>query len=81
MIESKWPNLLCYIIMIVPHVLIHLPSILKHNGSSSFIQGFIFLSIFFGLPMAILQRKRDLMSAIIVHFTIDFVRFLIFGFN
>ena len=36
-------------------------------------------SLLFGLPMALLQIKRDLASAIAFHWLIDFMRFL-FGY-
>ena len=68
--KTKFEKVLLYIIMIIPHILSHgmldLPSI-------------IILFIFFGFPLAMLQRKLDLTSAIICHTLIDLIRFITFG--
>ena len=68
--SNKFESALIYIIMIVPHVLAH--------GMMDF-SSFLFLFLFFGLPMAILQRKLDLTSAIITHTIIDIIRFTSLG--
>jgi hypothetical protein len=59
-----------WFMMIVPHTLSH-----HYNLILSLI-----LCVLFGLPFAILQRKRDLTSAMISHGLVDAVRFCIFGF-
>jgi hypothetical protein len=63
---------------VVPHSLNHLPDLFLQNP----LMGFIMLaatSLLFGLPMALLQIRRDLESAIAFHWFIDFARFW-FGF-
>jgi hypothetical protein len=63
---------------VVPHSLNHLPDLFLVNP----VMGFFMLmvtSLLFGLPMAILQIKKNLETAIAFHWFIDFVRFL-FGF-
>ncbi|MDD3428589.1 MAG: CPBP family glutamic-type intramembrane protease [Oscillospiraceae bacterium] len=70
---SRMQNILCYIIMIVPHVLIHF------NLQSFNIGSFIMLSLLFGLPFAIMQRKVNLISAIGVHSFVDLLRFCVLG--
>lgn len=63
---------------VVPHSLNHLPDLLLENPAG----GLILLtatSLLFGLPMALLQLRRSLESAIAFHWFIDFVRFL-FGY-
>jgi membrane protease YdiL (CAAX protease family) len=59
-----------YFMMIVPHTVIHgyglLPTLL--------------LCVLFGLPFALLQRKRDIASAMISHGIVDAVRFTLTGF-
>lgn len=63
---------------VVPHSLNHLPDLFLQNP----LMGFIMLaatSLLFGLPMALLQVRRDLESAIAFHWFIDFARFW-FGF-
>lgn len=63
---------------VVPHSLNHLPALFLQSPS----MGLAMLaatSLLFGLPMALLQLRRNLESAIAFHWLIDFVRFL-FGF-
>jgi len=59
-----------YFMMCIPHSVAH-----GYDFGST-----IILSLLFGLPLAILQRKRDLLSAMICHGLIDAVRFTVFGF-
>ncbi len=63
---------------VVPHSLNHLPELFQQNP----VMGLVMLtatSLLFGLPMALLQIKKDLGSAIAFHWFIDFARFF-FGF-
>ena len=70
-----------WFMMIVPHIIPHImfdPS----NLIEGIIQWFIILILYiliFGLLFAILQRKRDITSAMIVHGITDFIRFVLFG--
>lgn len=41
----------------------------------------VLLCVLFGLPFTILQRKRDLTSAMVSHGLVDAVRFTLFGFG
>lgn len=68
--QSRLENILIYILMVVPHLLAH--------GMMG-IGSLIVLFLLFGLPMAILQRKIDLTSAIIMHSTVDLIRFVCLG--
>lgn len=70
---SKFDNFMCYLIMIVPHTLLHF------DRTSFNLAGLIILSLLFGLPFAIMQRKHDLTSAIGAHATVDLIRFIVFG--
>lgn len=70
---SKLQNLLCYLIMVIPHVLIHF------NLQNFNIVGVIILSLLFGGPFALMQRKSNLVSAIGSHAFVDLVRFCVFG--
>ena len=60
---------------VVPHSLNHLPDLFLINPASA-----LFLlaatSVAFGLPMALIQLKRNLESAMGFHWFIDFARFL-----
>lgn len=63
---------------VAPHSLNHLPELFLENPA----MGLFMLaatSLLFGLPMAVLQIKRNLETAIAFHWFIDFARFL-FGF-
>jgi hypothetical protein len=63
---------------VVPHSLNHLPELFLQDPS----MGLFMLaatSFLFGLPMAMLQTKKNLEAAIAFHWFIDFMRFL-FGF-
>lgn len=70
---SKFQNIICYLIMVIPHVLIHF------NLQTFNIGSFVVLSFLFGLPFALMQRKSNLVSAIGAHSLVDIVRFCIFG--
>ena len=70
---SKFENILCYFIMILPHVLIHFDFTTVNLGSV------VVLFLLFGLPFAVLQRKRDLLSAIVAHSVVDLIRFCVLG--
>lgn len=70
---SRIQNLLCYAIMVIPHVLAHF------NFQNFNIIGVIFLCLFFGLPFALMQRKSNLVSAIGSHTVVDLVRFCVYG--
>lgn len=62
------------LLAVAPHSLNHLPDLFLLNGGAA-----VFLlvatSLLFGLPMALLQLKRGLESAIAFHWLIDFARF------
>lgn len=69
---SKNQSILCYLILIIPHVLMHFPI-----GEITVID--FGLMCIFGVVLTLIQRKSSLALAIIVHFIIDFCRILIFG--
>jgi hypothetical protein len=63
---------------VIPHSLLHLPDLFLENPGMAL--GLLAAtSLLFGLPMAILQIRKNLESAIAFHWFIDFVRFL-FGY-
>ncbi|TVP82626.1 MAG: CPBP family intramembrane metalloprotease [Alkalicoccus sp.] len=77
--RTRTEKLICLGIISVPHVLLHLPDVLLEQGVGAFFQSFIFLLLLFGLPLAILQLKRDLLSAMTAHYVIVLLRFIVFG--
>lgn len=70
---TNFQNILCYAIMVIPHVLIHF------NLQNFDMGSVIILSILFGIPFALMQRKFNLISAIGSHAFVDIVRFCVFG--
>lgn len=66
---TKFQQFTMWFMMCFPHTVAHGYDII----------GTIMLCILFGLPFTILQRKRDIASAMISHGLVDAVRFAIFG--
>ena len=75
---THWQMVMAVFLAVVPHSLNHLPDLFLRNVWMGFVM-LLLTSLLFGLPMALLQIKRDLESAIAFHWVIDFLRFL-FGF-
>ena len=76
--SRRWATAAAITLAVVPHSLNHLPDLFLQNPA----MGLAMLaatSLLFGLPMALLQLRRNLETAIGFHWLIDFVRFL-FGF-
>lgn len=65
-------------VAVIPHSLLHLPDLFLENPGMA-VGLLVATSLLFGLPMAILQIRRNLETAIAFHWFIDFARFL-FGF-
>ena len=70
---SKIQNVICYVIMVIPHVLMHF------NFQTINLGSIIFLSLIYGLPFALMQKKHSLISAIGAHGLVDVIRFITFG--
>ena len=66
------------VMAVVPHSLLHLPDLFLQNPVMG-LSMLVATSLLFGLPMAVLQVKRNLESAISFHWFIDAFRFL-FGY-
>jgi len=77
--NTKTEKFWCYFMMVVPHAIIHTPEMFINYGAVSGIIGTIMLSLLFGLPFALLQKKRDLTSAMIAHGIVDVIRFCFIG--
>ncbi|MBR4224500.1 MAG: CPBP family intramembrane metalloprotease [Oscillospiraceae bacterium] len=67
---TKGRTVTMYIMMTIPHGLWH--------GNMGFFSC-LMAAVIFGIPFALLQRKRDLTSAMFSHFLVDAVRFILFG--
>lgn len=66
---TRFQSFTIWFMMCVPHTIAH-----GYDMVST-----ILLCILFGLPFAILQRKRDVASAMVSHGLVDAIRFTIFG--
>lgn len=66
---SKGQRFTMWFMMIMPHVLSHGEKLVES----------LVLALLFGLPFAILQKKRDIASAMIGHGVVDLIRFVLFG--
>jgi len=75
---SRWITVTAVVLAVVPHSLNHLPELFLQNPVMALVL-LVATSLLFGLPMAMLQIRRNLESAIAFHWFIDFTRFL-FGF-
>lgn len=74
-VSSRCFSLYSYVLMVIPHSLIHLPDVLlAAPGQALFL--FLTTCLIFGLPMAYLMKKKGLQTAIAFHWCIDFIRFL-----
>ena len=71
-------SLVALVLAVVPHSLNHLPDLFLENPMMGLAM-LVATSLLFGLPMAVLQIKKNLEAAVAFHWLIDFARFL-FGF-
>lgn len=81
-LKTRSQRFTAWFMMIVPHILPHMLFSLENGLIKSIIEWLISLVLYiavFGSIFAILQRKRDVASAMIAHGTVDLIRFKIFG--
>lgn len=73
----------CYFMMMIPHILPHIMFDMS-NGLVpeliSFMVNLVLYVVIFGSVFAILQKKRDVFSAMVAHGTVDAIRFIVFGY-
>ena len=73
-VKKHFFHVFIYIILIVPHELLHYPD--QFIKSPFFALGMCILNgLLFNLPMAILMKRKNLQMAIGMHWFIDFIRF------
>jgi hypothetical protein len=78
-IETKAQKFTAWFMMIMPHVLIHTPDSFIIGGIIPGMINIVMLAVLFGLPFAILQKKRDITSAMLAHGIVDVIRFCFMG--
>lgn len=76
--EKRITDVYIYILLIVPHELLHYPDVFLASPGQAVVMC-ILNGVLFGLPMAILMKRKNLQMAIGMHWFIDFIRF-VFGF-
>lgn len=72
--ETRIKNALIYILLIIPHELLHYPDLFLESPVSAVVMC-ILNGVLFGLPMAFLMKKKNIQMAIGMHWFIDFFRF------
>lgn len=80
--KNRSQKFAAWCMMVVPHILPHMPFIATKANIGGMIEWLIYLALYigvFGFIFAFLQRKRDISSAMIAHGVVDFIRFCIFG--
>lgn len=78
-VNTKGEKFVCYFMMIIPHTMIHTPEQFINYGLVSGVISILILALLFGLPFALLQRKRDITSAMIAHGVVDIIQFCFLG--
>lgn len=73
--ETRFKNVLIYILLIIPHELLHYPDLFIESLGLAVVMC-ILNGMLFNLPMALLMKKKNLQMAIGMHWFIDFVRFV-----
>ena len=80
--KTKKEDFTCWFMIIVPHILPHILLSFEKGFVESIINYIIILFLYiivFGLVFGILQKKRDVLSAVIAHGIVDAIRFTVFG--
>lgn len=77
--QTRRSSLLVWLLMLLPHTIVHTVGMWQSGNPAGAIIQLVILAILFGLPFAILQRRRDLLSAMVAHGTVDLVRFTVLG--
>ncbi len=71
---KNFQNICIYVLLTVPHEMLHYPDMILESPILGIGLG-ILGSVVFGLPMALLMKRRNLQMAVGLHWFIDFVRF------
>lgn len=71
---KSFQNICIYVLLTVPHEMLHYPDMILESPILGLGLG-ILGSTVFGLPMALLMKRRNLQMAVGLHWFIDFVRF------
>lgn len=72
--ESRFFHVCIYILLVIPHELLHYPDLLIKSPGPAFVMCLL-NGAFFGLPMALSMKRKNLQMAIGMHWFVDFARF------
>lgn len=72
--KERFANICIYILLVIPHDLLHYPDLFVESPFLAIIMCLL-NSMLFGLPMAMLTKRKNLQMAVGMHWFIDFVRF------
>lgn len=72
--KKRFHNVCIYILLILPHEMLHYPDLFVKSPGAA-IGMCILNGVLFGLPMAVLMKRKNLQMAIGMHWFIDFIRF------
>ena len=72
--ETRFSKAYIYILMIIAREMLHYPDMFIRSPGKAVLMCAL-NCVFFGLPMAVLMKKKNLQMAVGMHWFIDFVRF------
>lgn len=72
--EEKKLKVYIYALLIIPHEMLHYPDLFVESPIMA-IMMCVLNGVFFGLPMALLMKKKNLQMAAGMHWFVDFIRF------
>ncbi len=72
--DTRFKNLLIYILLLIPHKMLHYPDMFIKSPGLAVVMC-ILNGVLFGFPMVLLMKKKNLQMAIGMHWFIDFTRF------
>ena len=73
--DTRFKNLLIYILLLIPHKMLHYPDMFIKSPGLAVVMC-ILNGVLFGFPMVLLMKKKNLQMAIGMHWFIDFARFV-----
>lgn len=73
-VKDRFLSIYAYILMIIPHSLLHYPDLLLASPVNAILLLAV-NSILFGFPMALLMKRKNVQMAAGMHWFIDFIRF------
>lgn len=73
-VEKRALTVCIYLLLVVPHTTLHYPDLFLSSPGEAILMCLL-NGVVFGLPMALLMKKKNLQTAMGMHWFIDFLRF------